>query len=54
MTAAEAKRAYMKEWRSKNRDRIKANNARYWERKAKANSEREKSGDTGKGEGETN
>lgn len=36
MTAAEAKRAYMKEWRAKNRDKVKANNARYWERKAKA------------------
>lgn len=36
MTAAEAKRAYMKEWRAKNRDKVKANNARYWERKARA------------------
>lgn len=34
MTAAEAKRAYMREWRAKNRDKIRANNARYWERKA--------------------
>ncbi len=36
MTAGEAKRAYMKKWRAKNRDKVKANNARYWERKARA------------------
>ena len=31
----EAKRQYMREWRKKNPERVKANNRRYWERKAK-------------------
>lgn len=26
--------AYMREWRAKNRDKVKANNERYWEKKA--------------------
>ena len=30
----EAKRQYMREWRKKNPERVKANNRRYWERKA--------------------
>ena len=32
----EAKRQYMREWRKKNPERVKANNRRYWERKANA------------------
>lgn len=32
--AREAQRAYMREWRRKNRDKVAANNRRYWERKA--------------------
>ena len=36
MTAAEAKRAYMKEWRRRNPDKVRANSKRYWERKAQA------------------
>ena len=34
--AAEARRKYMKEWRKRNRDRVKAYNERYWNRKAEA------------------
>lgn len=32
--AREARRAYKKEWNRKNRDKVKAAQARYWERKA--------------------
>ena len=32
--ALEMRRAYQREWRRKNRDKVKANNLRYWERKA--------------------
>ena len=32
--AREAQRAYMKEWRRRNKDKVAANNRRYWERKA--------------------
>lgn len=28
------KREYMRKWRAANPDRVKANNARYWEKKA--------------------
>lgn len=35
MTAKEAQREYNRAWRAKNKDRVKAINARYWERKAK-------------------
>lgn len=34
--AKEARRAYKREWNRKNRDRVKAAQARYWERKAQA------------------
>lgn len=37
--AKEAKKAYMKEWSKKNRDKLKAAQERYWENKAKANEE---------------
>ena len=30
----EARRAYQKAWREKNRDKVKAAQQRYWERKA--------------------
>lgn len=33
----EAQRLYMKEWRRKNPDKVKANNRAYWLRKAKQN-----------------
>ena len=32
--AEEARRAYHKQWRAKNPDKVRANQARYWERKA--------------------
>ena len=32
--AKEARRAYQREWRRKNKDKVRANNLRYWERKA--------------------
>ena len=36
--AREARKAYQREWNRKNKDKVKANQARYWERKAaKAN-----------------
>jgi hypothetical protein len=31
--ANEAKKAYMKEWRARNKDKIKATQQRYWEKK---------------------
>ena len=32
--AKEAQRAYLREWRRKNPDKVRENNRRYWERKA--------------------
>ena len=32
--ALEARRAYQREWRRKNRDKVKAQNERSWQRKA--------------------
>lgn len=32
--ARQAKTAYMKQWRDKNRDKVRANNMRYWARRA--------------------
>lgn len=32
--AAEARRAYNNAWRSKNKDRVKEYNRRYWEKRA--------------------
>lgn len=32
--ARKAKNAYQREWRRKNRDKVSAQNARYWEKKA--------------------
>ena len=32
--ARQAQRAYKREWRAKNRDKVKASNNRYWEKKA--------------------
>lgn len=34
--AAKARREYQREWRRKNRDKVAANNRRYWEKKALA------------------
>ena len=33
--AKEAKRAYFRKWKKANRDKVKAYQARYWEKKAK-------------------
>lgn len=33
--ARKAQRIYMREWRRKNPDKVRENNRRYWERKAK-------------------
>ena len=32
--ARQARNQYAREWRAKNKDKVKANNARYWERQA--------------------
>ena len=49
--AREARKAYQREWNRKNKDKVKANQARYWERKAakakeqeQAKAKREKTG----------
>lgn len=39
--AREAQRAYMKEWRRKNRDKVRESNRRYWARKAEKMQQRE-------------
>lgn len=35
--AREKKNAYLREWRKKNKDKVKEINKRYWEKKAKNN-----------------
>lgn len=40
-TAKELQRQYLKEWRSKNRDRVKIYNERYWQKKARRKEEAE-------------
>lgn len=35
--AIEARKKYMKEWRKRNKEKVKENNKRYWENKAKVN-----------------
>jgi len=35
----EARRAYFKEWRSKNKDKVKKHNANFWAKQAKKISE---------------
>ena len=40
--AIELRREYQREWRRKNKEKVRANNLRYWERKAqKAAQERQ-------------
>lgn len=34
--ARKEQREYMREWRAKNKDRVRANNQRYWEKRAAA------------------
>ena len=45
----EAKRQYMREWRKKNPERVKANNRRYWERKANGRNGNESRNESGYG-----
>ncbi len=40
--AREAKNLYMKEWRAKNRDKVRAAQERHWEKKAKELEEQQK------------
>ncbi|WP_278320091.1 hypothetical protein [Haloimpatiens massiliensis] len=35
--AKEQRNAYMREWRAKNKDKVKAAQERYWEKKSKNN-----------------
>lgn len=39
--AAEARRAYFKEWRAKNKDKVKQHNANFWLKKAAQKKEKE-------------
>ncbi|EOU1151352.1 hypothetical protein ACSXCW_12530 [Clostridium perfringens] len=41
--AKEERNAYMREWRKKNKDRVKEYNSSYWERKSKSKREGEQS-----------
>ncbi len=38
--AREERNAYFREWRAKNKDKVKAINKRYWENRAKNNIEK--------------
>lgn len=40
--ALEARRKYVREWRRRNRDKIRAANIRYWNKKAKNQAAEEK------------
>lgn len=48
--AKEARRAYKREWNRRNREKVKAAQARYWERKAAAAAETVPDMETGTGE----
>ena len=50
--AKEEKARYQREWRAKNRDKVRAINARYWARRAEKTVAAQKEGKHGKG-GET-
>lgn len=39
--AREERNAYFREWRAKNKDRVKAINKRYWENRAKNNAKKQ-------------
>lgn len=34
MTATEARRIYQREWRARNKDKVRASNERFWQKKA--------------------
>ncbi|NMF04356.1 hypothetical protein ACUH7Y_24885 [Clostridium beijerinckii] len=40
--AKEQRNAYMKEWRKRNKDKVKAAQEKYWDRKANSNREEAK------------
>lgn len=40
--AAEERREYYRQWRAKNKDKVRENNRKYWERKAAKKAEAEK------------
>ena len=40
--AKKTKNEYMKQWRRKNPDKVKANTARYWEKKARERMEQDR------------
>lgn len=44
--AREAQRAYFREWRKKNPDKIREKNRRYWEKKAEKAKQEEQQDDT--------
>ena len=48
--AQEARRAYKREWNRQNRDKVKAAQARYWERKAQAAHDTREAGKGNQGE----
>lgn len=49
----QAQRVYYREWRAKNRDKVKAINQRYWQRRAeKAKAERDSAAEKGGSENE--
>ena len=43
--AKEARRTYMREWRSRNKDKVREANRRYWERRAEKLAEEGKGAD---------
>ena len=45
--ARQAKREYGRAWRAKNKDSVRASNARYWEKRAAREAEREGKQDVG-------
>ena len=45
--AKEAQRAYLREWRRKNPEKVRENNRRYWERKAQQMAAQEKETEVG-------
>lgn len=46
--AAEARNAYARKWRAANPDKVRANNANYWLRRAAKEAARKKAEQTGK------
>ena len=40
--ALELRREYQREWRRRNKDKVRANNLRYWERKAQKAAQEER------------